>query len=225
MVTRLKEQESGENSQQPIRHSIDLLPALRQALGRAAPGYLETLGELSLLQSSKLALFCSVRCPGSILSKSFDLANGLRQNLVTVMSGFHSPVEKEWFVLLQRSATPLIVCPARSLDRRRMTPEEHSLLAQNRYLVLNFGFSERRVSREAAFERNLCMAAVADLIFVAYAAPGGQTEYLCEKVRSWGKPIWTFADPATAHLQDLGVRSIRTGAFISGLAGIDGVLE
>ncbi len=200
------------------RQSRELAPALYQALGRQAPSFLEAQGDLRLLRGCKLALFCSVRSPGSILSKSFDLANGLRQNLVTVMSGFHSPIEKEWFALLQRSTTPMISCPARSLEKRRLSPEERSLMAQGRYLLLNFGISEGRITRETAFQRNLCMAAAADLVFVAYAAPGGKTEYLCEQVRKWGKPVWTFADAATAHLQKLGVRSIRVGAFISGLA-------
>ncbi len=201
------------------RQSRELAPALYQALGRQTPPFLEAQGNLGLLQGCKLALFCSIRCPGGILSKCFDLANGLRQNLVTVMSGFHSPVEKEWFALLQRSATPMINCPARSLAKRRLSPEERSLLVQGRYLLLNFGITEGRITRETAFQRNLCMAAAADLVFVAYAAPGGKTEYLCEQVRKWGKPVWTFADAATAHLQKLGVRSIRVGAFISGLAG------
>ena len=200
------------------RQSRELAPALYQALGRQAPSFLEAQGDLRLLRGCKLALFCSVRSPGSILSKSFDLANGLFKNLVTVMSGFHSPIEKEWFALLQRSATPMISCPARSLEKRRLSPEERSLMAQGRYLLLNFRLSEGRITRETAFQRNLCMAAAADLVFVAYAAPGGKTEYLCEQVRKWGKPVWTFADAATAHLQKLGVRSIRVGAFISGLA-------
>ncbi|HNW59716.1 MAG TPA: hypothetical protein PKI62_08590 [bacterium] len=201
------------------RQSREVLPGLFQAMGKEAPAWLEMMGEIELLHSCKLALFSSVRCPGSILSKSFDLANGLRQNLVTVMSGFHAPVEKEWFTLLHRSATPMIHCPARSLVDRRLTPDEQSLLAQNRYLLLNFGITEVRISRETAFRRNLCMAAAADLVFIAYAVPGGRTEELCAQVRQWGKPVWTFADAATAHLQALGVRSIRTGAFISGLAG------
>ncbi len=202
------------------QRSRDLLPGLHEALGRQAPAWLEMTGEVALLQSCKLALFSSVRCPGSILSKSFDLANGLRQNLVTVMSGFHSPVEREWFTLLHRSATPMIHCPARSLENRRLSPDERSLLARNRYLLLNFGISETRITRDTAFTRNLCMAAAADLVFIAYAAPGGRTEELCSRVRQWGKPVWTFADAATGHLQALGVRSIRVGAFISGLAGL-----
>jgi len=200
--------------------SRELLPGLYQALAREAPAWLEMTGEIALLQSCKLVLFSSVRCPGSILSKSFDLVNGLRQNLVTVMCGFHSPVEKEWFTLLHRSATPMIHCPARSLKNRRLSPAERSLLAQNRYLLLNFGIEESRITRETAFTRNLCMAAAADLVFIAYAAPGSRTEELCSRVRQWGKPVWTFADAATVHLQALGVRSIRVGAFISGLAGI-----
>lgn len=204
------------------RHEIGLLPLLSCCLGRQAPAFIETFGDLTLLHGRKLALLCSVRCPGTILSKSYDLANALRQNLVTVMSGFHSPVEREWFALLQRSAAPMIQCTARSLDHRRISAEERSLLAQRRYLVLNFGFRERRATRESAWFRNLCMAAVAELVFVAYAAPGGKTAYLCEVLRSWGKPVWTFADAATAHLQAAGVRSIQLRTFIEGLAAAGG---
>jgi hypothetical protein len=34
--------------------------------------------------------------------------------------------------------------------------------------------------------------------FVAHASPGGRIEKLCETVKQWGKPIFTFADIAPA---------------------------
>ncbi len=168
---------------------------LRAHLGTLAPAHLQWSGHEPLLTAPQLALFCSVHCPGAILSKTFDLANVLRQNLVAVMSGFHSPVEKEWFLLLQRSATPLISCPARSLDKKRLCAEERSLMAQKRLLLLNFGFAARRATREEALVRNLCMAALAEVVVVAYAAPGSMSAYLCQMASRWGKRVYSFADP------------------------------
>lgn len=179
--------------------------SLRALMGQMAPAHLQWSGHEALFHVPKLALFCSVHCPGSALSKAFDLANVLRQNLIAVMSGFHSPVEKEWFTLLQRSATPLISCPARSLDKRRLSAEERSLLGQRRLLLLNFGFAGRRPTREDALVRNLCMAAFAEIVVVAYAAPGSMSAYLCQMAVRWQKRVYTFADPEHAHEAPAGV--------------------
>ncbi len=59
------------------------------------PKMLATLGNLEILQQQKLAFFCSVKCPGAIILQTYDLARALRDAGVTVISGFHSPMEKE----------------------------------------------------------------------------------------------------------------------------------
>jgi predicted Rossmann fold nucleotide-binding protein DprA/Smf involved in DNA uptake len=183
----------------------DYPATLQRYMGNLSPAYVQWSGHEPLFHLPKIALFCSVHCPGEALSKSFDLANVLRQNLITVMSGFHSPVEKEWFTLLQRSATPLISCPARGLERKRLTGEEHSLMAQKRLLLINFGFDARRPTKEDALIRNLCMAALADIVVVAFAAPGSKSEYLCKMAARWKKKVYTFADPENVDLLEQGV--------------------
>ena len=51
---------------------------LRQCLGEDAPTLISALGNLDILQRKKLALFCSVKCPGSLILQTYDLARALR---------------------------------------------------------------------------------------------------------------------------------------------------
>jgi predicted Rossmann fold nucleotide-binding protein DprA/Smf involved in DNA uptake len=76
-----------------------------------------------VLKGEKVALFCSARCPGDLILKAYDLAKKLRDDGVTVISGFHSPIEKECLRILLRGKQPLIICPARSLANLRVPTE------------------------------------------------------------------------------------------------------
>lgn len=51
------------------------------------------LGDLNILNQQSLALFCSVKCPGNLILQTYDLAQRLRKSGVTVIGGFHSPME------------------------------------------------------------------------------------------------------------------------------------
>src|SRR5919197_4693895 len=79
-------------------------PAVHEYLGDRAPTTLTALGNLDILRQKKLALFCSVKCPGTLILQTYDLARALRDAGVTVIGGFHSPMEKECLALLLRGA-------------------------------------------------------------------------------------------------------------------------
>ena len=68
---------------------------LRDRLGANAPSQLTALGNLGLLALRKTALFCSARCPGSAILAAYDQAARWRDERRCIISGFHSPVEKE----------------------------------------------------------------------------------------------------------------------------------
>ena len=68
---------------------------LRERLGANAPGHLSALGNLDLLAQPKTALFCSARCPGDAILRAYDQAAKWRDAGRCIISGFHSPVEKE----------------------------------------------------------------------------------------------------------------------------------
>jgi len=78
---------------------------------------LNGIGEASLLRSPVLALFCSVKCPGSIVLKTYEAMQGLKLEDRVIAGGFHSPMERTCLDILLRGRTKLIVCPARDSGR------------------------------------------------------------------------------------------------------------
>ena len=182
---------------------------LKVCLGNAAPKTLTAGGDLGVLRSESLALFCSVKCPGNLILQTYDLAQKLRAAGVTVMGGFHSPMERECLRILLQSPHPVIVCPARGLPKR-VPPEFRRPLEEGRLLLLSpFAEIVRRADQETARERNRFVAALADKIFVAYAAPKSKTEFFCREIIAWRKPLYTLADPANENLLALGAKPMN----------------
>jgi predicted Rossmann fold nucleotide-binding protein DprA/Smf involved in DNA uptake len=86
------------------------------------PAQLSCLGDAAILDgrgAETIALFCSASCPGTIISKTYDLAQALRRRGSLVVSGFHSPMEQECLRILLQSPNPVIVCMARGIARSR----------------------------------------------------------------------------------------------------------
>ncbi len=178
--------------------------ALHVCLGSAAPTAITALGELALLDRRLLALFCSSRCPGSLIVQASDLAHALADRGAAVIGGFHTPVERACLEILLGGVGPLIVCPARGMYKT--IPAEFRVpLADGRLLLLSpFDETERRVTAELAAARNRFVAALAERVLFIHAAPGGRTEALAREVIGWGKPVYALAHEANANLRKLG---------------------
>jgi predicted Rossmann fold nucleotide-binding protein DprA/Smf involved in DNA uptake len=147
-------------------------PSLQKYLGRHAPAVITGLGNLDILNHKKLAFFCSVKCPGHLILKAHDLAQHLKQAGVTVIGGFHSPIERECLTILLRGSQPVIICPARSLKGLRMKTEYKKPIEKGRLLLFSpFKESQKRNTIETANQRNRFVAALADAVFVAHGAP------------------------------------------------------
>ena len=111
-------------------------PGLVDRMGDEAPRQLTALGNLNILRLSKTALFCSAKCPGSAILAAHDQAASWRDSGRCVISGFHSPIEKECFRILLRGTQPIIICPARSLENMRVPGAWKAPLAAGRLLML-----------------------------------------------------------------------------------------
>src|SRR6266487_6902027 len=85
---------------------------LREHLGEHAPPYIAVSCNMALLARKLLALFCSTKCPGRLILETYDLAHKLRQAEFAIVSGFHTPVERECLNVLLRGPAPVIICPA-----------------------------------------------------------------------------------------------------------------
>ena len=172
---------------------------------------LSAIGSIDVLQhlhESSLALFCSVKCPGSIILKTHDLAQDLRVQGTTVISGFHSPVEQECLRVLLRGKGQIILCPARSITGGMRIPAEYKTpLAAGRLVILSpFGVNDYRVTTKTADVRNQFVAMLASRVFVAYAEPDGKTERFCRGLIAQGKPLYTFESEVTANLREMGAQ-------------------
>ena len=124
---------------------------------------------------------------------------------VTLISGFQSPMEREFLHLLLRGTAAAVVCPARGLGAMRLPRDWNVAVAGGRLLLLSF-FDDalRRPTAAVASRRNAYVAALGDSLLVAHAEPGGKTERLCRDALAHGKQVYTLDSPDNAHLLALG---------------------
>ncbi len=140
------------------------------------------LGDVRILRQPKTAIFCSAKCPGDVILRTHDAATRWRDAGRVVMSGFHSPVERDCLHILLRGTQPIIICPARTLPQR-VPPDWKKPLADGRLLLLSaFGATEKRVTAALAAKRNEFVAALADEVFIAHATVGGHLEALANRL-------------------------------------------
>ncbi len=184
--------------------------ALQKYLDDDVPEIIAVFGDLSILQKKPLALFCSVKCPGHLILKTYDLAQHLRQTRVTVIGGFHTPIEREFLEILLRGSQPIIICPARSIESMRIPNTWRLPMNEGRLLILSpFDQKHHRITTELGTKRNEFIAAIADRIFVAHATPGGKTEQFCRKIARWDKTLLTFDCKENIRLIDMGARTVQ----------------
>ena len=168
-------------------------------------------GSFSLLDEPLTALFCSNRCPGDLILKTYDLARALRDAGVPVIGGFQTPMERECLRLLLRGNQPVVVCPARSIDNMRTPRDWRPALDEGRLLVLSpFPATARRPTAELAAQRNDLVADLATQVFIAHAAPGSKTESFARKLAESGKPLLTLDSPANTNLVGMGAEVVGT---------------
>ena len=170
---------------------------------------LRAIGASEILNLEHTALFCSVRCPGDLILKTYDLARAMREAKTPVIGGFQTPMEKECLRLLLRGNQPVVVCPARSIDNMRVPRAWRPAIAERRLLVLSpFPPSQHRPTVTLAAQRNDLVVTLASRVFIAYAARAGKTEELARKVADSGKLLLTLDSPASANLLKLGARLV-----------------
>ena len=169
-------------------------------------------GNLELIEGPLLALFCSIKCPGRLILQTYDLARVLREAGVTVVSGFHSPMERECLALLLRGAQPVVICPARSIDGMRLPLEWRDPLTSERILLLSaFDQTADRATAARAAARNKLVAALATQILVLHAARGSRTDEFCRGLLNRGRSVLTLDAPENAPLISSGARPVTAG--------------
>lgn len=160
---------------------------LIKRLAKEAPERLWVIGSPGLLDQPKIALFCSNKCPGDAILAAMDQARKWRDEGRCIISGFHSPIEKECLQILLRGNQPIIICPARSLQRMRIPVEWRQGIETGRILLLStFESSHRRITTALSQQRNKLVAALAEEVYFAHVTLRGKTSRLAEQISEWG---------------------------------------
>jgi len=135
---------------------------------------------------------------------------------ITVVGGFHSPVERECLELLLAGTQPIVLVQARATGR--LSAALRNAMNDGRLAVLSPTVpGAARMSRALATARNELVDQLAAALLVPYAAPGGATEQLVERTLLAGKDVLTIADPSNSHIVTAGARAV-TPAGASGIA-------
>lgn len=164
-------------------------------------GAIQTRGNTELLNGDLLGILCSRKCPGSVILKFCDLLAELRKQEITIVSGFHSPIEQAALERLTNSRCSFIVCPARGIERMRVPNNWKPLLDEGRMLIASpFAENAARQSAKLAEERNRFVADLATRLLIVHASPGSKLETLA----STKQTLYTIDDPGNQNLFDRG---------------------
>lgn len=156
------------------------------------------IGNLTILEQKLLGFFCSVKCPGAIILKTYDLIREIRNKGVIVISGFHSPIEKDCLDLLIRGKQPIVICPAHGIEAMRIPKSWRASIRENRLLIFSpIENKHRRPTVALAEHRNHFVAMLSDKILIAYAANKSKTMQLFSKASTQGKKVYTLDNQNT----------------------------
>ena len=136
-------------------------------------------GDISLLDSQPNALLCSRACPGEKIIESIDLARRWRGESRAVISGFHTPVEKECLRIFLRGPQRIIVCPARGIDPFLLPSDWQTKYQRGELLIISpFASSIQRPTKETSEIRNRLVVDLATDVTIIHASPGGLLDRL-----------------------------------------------
>lgn len=191
------------------QNNPDYPEILNIRLGTKAPKQIAVIGNLAHLKSEPIGLFCSEKCPGNQILKTYDLMRKWRDEGKTIISGFHSPIEKDCLDILLKGQQPLILCLGSQITPRTLNKARRKALAEDRLLILSPFENEERITKETAWLRNLFVAGLSNSIFVAYADKGGMTEKMLAETANWG--LLTIMLESTKEVKNIESDSKRPG--------------
>ena len=156
-----------------------------------------------------LAFFCSQSCPGDVILKAQDWANARGAEDAPVISGFHTPVERDVLRILLRGGAPVIHVLARSLDGARLSAALRTAEKEGRALIVSpFETTVRETTARTAEQRNRHILTRANTVLIAHASPGGKTESLAAEAIAMGLSVFTLPSPSNANLIGMGATVI-----------------
>lgn len=137
------------------------------------PSNLHATGNLALLDQPATAFLCSTQCPGDKILEAYDWARRQCDEGGTVISGFHTPVEKDVLAILARRGAHIIWAPARDLPKT-LDATFKIPLAEGRLLILSpFPYGKpSRPTKESCSTRNRFVVSRTTKLYIPNVAEG-----------------------------------------------------
>lgn len=140
------------------------------------------LGNIELCSGTWLAIFSSAKCPASLILKAHDYAKEIRGGEMGVISGFHSPVEREVLEVLLNGKCPIVVVLGRRLKNARIPVKWKTEIEKGRLLVISpFKEYQKYVTKEMSMQRNDLAARIAGRVLIVHASEGGSLQGQVER--------------------------------------------
>lgn len=120
-----------------------------------------------------LDLIASRECPGHVLLETLDRVPEWVKAGRVIVSGCHSPLEKQMLRSVLRRNGRVVKVLARGMTNDRPAPEEREPLTTGRMLVITACAPEvRHTTRETALTRNRLVLALAAEFAIPYVSEG-----------------------------------------------------
>lgn len=179
---------------------------VRMLLGADAPAELDVIGDPGMLGHRMTAVLCSRVCPATIVIEAQTAARSLAAAHVAETGGFHSPLERRFMESATKMGSPVVQVCGRDIRRLSLTLVQRRLIDGGLLcLVSGIRASDRWTTRERALRRNLLAVALANVVLVIYAQPGGGAESAVHQAVSWGKTVLALESPHNEGMRSLGI--------------------
>jgi predicted Rossmann fold nucleotide-binding protein DprA/Smf involved in DNA uptake len=133
-------------------------------------------GNLSLLEKNPVALLSSYQCAAEKVLATHQQCKIWSETGQTVLSGFHSPVEKMCLSHLLRDKGNIIISPARGIWKKIPADWEKAMKEERLLIVSIFPPEINRISADRAVARNKFICDLAEEIYISYLVKGGKME-------------------------------------------------
>ncbi|MCB9112221.1 MAG: DNA-processing protein DprA [Anaerolineales bacterium] len=148
---------------------------------------IDYIGNIELINTAKLAIFSSAKCPASQILRAHDYAKEIRNGEMGIISGFHAPAEKEVLEVLLKGTCPVVVVLGRRLERARIPAAWETEVEKGRMLVISpFKEYQKYVTKEISLKRNDLAARIAGRVLIVHASEGGKLQTQIEAWKSSG---------------------------------------
>jgi broad specificity phosphatase PhoE len=147
------------------------------------------IGNAELLDRPLTAFFASRTCPGVAIRAAIDWAVVEARAGRTIISGFHSPLERSVLEVILAAHGCAVVALARDATRARVPAPWREAAGQGEIAIVSVAPNMPHLTEDLASTRNDWVTNLASLIVIAHVESGGTLERNVTRWQSRGRQV------------------------------------